>query len=158
MSSSSTSVKSKMPAKKSDASKIAPVSVVVTAAPAAPAAQKAKKEKKPAAASKAAVTVPTVETPSAAAVVEVVESSDVILAGLAEKLKTLGTELTTRVREATKSVSDAIKATKREARLSGFTFCGPDLGRKTAPVFGPCRFTDRPFASHDVAIRQYLMA
>ena len=42
--------------------------------------------------------------------------------------------------------------------LSGFTFCGPDLGRKTAPVFGPCRFTDRPFASHDVAIRQYLIA
>ena len=40
--------------------------------------------------------------------------------------------------------------------LSGFTFCGPDLGRKTAPVFGPCCFTDRPFASHDVAIRQYL--
>jgi len=105
-----------MPAKKSDASKIAaPVSVVVTATPAAPVVQKAKKEKKPAA-SKAAVTVPTVETPSAAAVVEVVESSDVILAGLAEKLKTLGTELTTRVREATKSVSDAIKATKREAR------------------------------------------
>lgn len=117
MSSSSTSVKSKMPAKKSDASKIAaPVSVVVTAAPAAPVAQKAKKEKKPAVASKAAVTVPTVETPSAAAVVEVTESSDVILAGLAEKLKALSTELTTRVREATKSVSDAIKATKREAR------------------------------------------
>jgi chromatin remodeling complex protein RSC6 len=117
MSSSSTSVKSKMPAKKSDASKIAtPVSVVVTAAPAAPVVQKAKKEKKPAAASKAAVTVPTVESPSAAAVVEVVESSDVILAGLAEKLKSLSTELTTRVREATKSVSDAIKATKREAR------------------------------------------
>ncbi len=106
-----------MPAKKSDASKIAtPVSVVVTAAPAAPVVQKAKKEKKPAAASKAAVTVPTVESPSAAAVVEVVESSDVILAGLAEKLKSLSTELTTRVREATKSVSDAIKATKREAR------------------------------------------
>ena len=106
-----------MPAKKSDASKIAaPVSVVVTATPAAPVAQKAKKEKKPAAASKAAVTVPTVETPSAAAVVEVTESSDVILAGLAEKLKALSTELTTRVREATKSVSDAIKATKREAR------------------------------------------
>jgi hypothetical protein len=37
-----------------------------------------------------------------------------------------------------------IRATKSEARLSGFTFCGPDLGRKTAPVFGPCRFTDRP--------------
>ena len=35
--------------------------------------------------------------------------------------------------------------------LSGFTFCGLDLVPKTAPVFGPCIFTDRPFASHDVA-------
>jgi hypothetical protein len=51
-----------------------------------------------------------------------------------------------------------IRATKSEGRLSAFDFWAPDLGRKTAPVFGPCRFTDRPFASHDVAIRQYLMA
>lgn len=95
MSSSSASVKAnKMPAKKSDA---APK--VVAAAP-----------------SKAVLTVPTVETPSAPAAVEATESSDVILAGLAEKLKALSAELTTRVREATKSVADAIKATKREAR------------------------------------------
>lgn len=120
MSSSSASVKAnKMPAKKSDA---APKTVAATPAPvsvAAPAAPvKAVKAKavKVAAPSKAVLTVPTVETPSAPTVAEAVESSDVILAGLAEKLKALSAELTTRVREATKSVADAIKATKREAR------------------------------------------
>jgi len=109
-----------MPAKKSDVTpKSAAVPAPVAATPAAPVkAVKAKavKAEKPAAPSKAVLTVPTVETPSAPAVAEAVESSDVILAGLAEKLKALSAELTTRVREATKSVSDAIKATKREAR------------------------------------------
>jgi len=106
-----------MPAKKSDVvakSAAAPVAVAV-AAPAAPKVVKAKAAK-PAAQSKAAVTVPTVDAPSAPAVVESTEGSDAILAGLAEKLKALSTELTARVREATKSVADAIKATKREAR------------------------------------------
>jgi chromatin remodeling complex protein RSC6 len=108
-----------MPAKKSDvAPKTAAVPVAVPAAAPAAKAPKAKavKAEKPAAPSKAVVTVPTVETPSAPAVAEAVEHSDVILAGLAEKLKALSAELTTRVREATKSVADAIKATKREAR------------------------------------------
>jgi len=119
MSSSSASVKSnKMAPKKSAA---APVAAPVAAVPApvaakAPKAPKAVKVEKAAAPSKAVVTVPTVETPSAPAVVEATEHSDVILAGLAEKLKALSTELTARVREATKSVADAIKATKREAR------------------------------------------
>jgi len=119
MSSSSASVKSnKMAPKKSAA---APVAAPAAAVPApvaakAPKAPKAVKVEKAAAPSKAVVTVPTVETPSAPAVVEATEHSDVILAGLAEKLKALSTELTTRVREATKSVADAIKATKREAR------------------------------------------
>ena len=120
MSSSSASVKSnKMAPKKSAAESAAPAPVVAAAAPAAPVKvvkAKAVKAEKPAAPSKAVVTVPTVETPSAPAVAEAVEHSDVILAGLAEKLKALSTELTTRVREATKSVADAIKATKREAR------------------------------------------
>jgi len=121
MSSSSASVKSnKMAPKKSAAAEsAAPAPVVAAAAPAAPVKvvkTKAVKAEKPAAPSKAVVTVPTVETPSAPAVAEAVEHSDVILAGLAEKLKALSTELTTRVREATKSVADAIKATKREAR------------------------------------------
>ena len=106
-----------MPAKKSDATPktVAVPAPAAAAAPAAPKAQKAKAVKA-AAPSKAVVTVPTVETPSAPAVVEATEHSDVILAGLAEKLKALSTELTARVREATKSVADAIKATKREAR------------------------------------------
>ena len=106
-----------MPAKKSDSAPKVAATVpapVVVAAPAAPV--KAVKVKA-AAPSKAVLTVPTVEAPSAPAEVEAkAESSDVILAGLAEKLKALSTELTTRVREATKSVADAIKATKREAR------------------------------------------
>ena len=119
MSSSSASVKSnKMPAKKSTVApeSAAPAPVVAAAAPAAPVKVVKAKAVKAAAPSKAVVTVPTVETPSAPAVVEAVEHSDVILAGLAEKLKALSVELTTRVREATKSVADAIKATKREAR------------------------------------------
>jgi chromatin remodeling complex protein RSC6 len=118
MSSSSTPSKAnKMPAKKSDATPktVAVPTPAAAAAPAAPKVQKAKAVKA-AAPSKAVVTVPTVETPSAPAVVEATEHSDVILAGLAEKLKALSTELTARVREATKSVADAIKATKREAR------------------------------------------
>ena len=119
-SSSSVSKANKMPAKKSDVKPVvaapAPVAAAPPAAPVKVAKAKAAKAEKPAAASKAVVTVPTVETPSAPAVVEVTESSDVILASLAEKLKALSTELTTRVREATKSVADAIKATKREAR------------------------------------------
>ena len=112
MSSSSTPVKSKMPAKK-DSKPAAPAPAPV-AAP-APKTQKVKAPKA-AAPSKAVVTVPTVETPSAPAVVEAVESSDVLLARLAENLKGLGANLTAQIREATKSVADAIKATKREAR------------------------------------------
>ena len=119
-SSSSVSKANKMPAKKSDVKPVvaapAPVAAAPPAAPVKVAKAKAVKAEKPVAASKAVVTVPTVETPSAPAVVEATESSDVILASLAEKLKALSTELTTRVREATKSVADAIKATKREAR------------------------------------------
>jgi chromatin remodeling complex protein RSC6 len=116
MSSSSASVKSNKMAKKS-----APVTApapVVAATPVVEKAAKAKapKAEKPAAPSKVVVTIPTVETPSAVPATESTDGSDVILAGLAEKLKALGAELTTRVREATKSVSDAIKATKREAR------------------------------------------
>jgi len=101
-----------MPAKK-DSKPAAPAPAPV----AAPAPKTTKvKAPKAAAPSKAVVTVPTVETPSAPAVVEAVESSDVLLARLAENLKGLGANLTAQIREATKSVADAIKATKREAR------------------------------------------
>ena len=108
-----------MPAKKSDVKPVVaatapPVAAAPPAAPAKVVKTKAVKAEKPAAPSKAVVTVPTVEAP--VVVAEASESSDVILASLAEKLKALSAELTTRVREATKSVADAIKATKREAR------------------------------------------
>ena len=116
MSSSSASVKSNKMAKKS--APVATPAPVVAATPVVEKAPKAKavKAEKAATPSKVVVTIPTVETPSAVPTTESTDGSDVILAGLAEKLKALGTELTTRVREATKSVADAIKATKREAR------------------------------------------
>ena len=124
MSSSSSVVKAnKMPAKKSDAKPV----VVATPAPVAAAAPKAPKEakapkakavkvEKAPAAGAASLTVPTVETPSAPVVVESTETSEVQLAALGEKLKALGADLQTRLREATKAVQDAIKAAKREAR------------------------------------------
>ena len=103
-----------MPAKKDSK----PVAAAPAPAPVAATPAKTPKVKAPKAVapSKAVVTVPTVETPSAPAVAETVESSDVLLARLAESLKSLGANLTTQIREATKSVADAIKATKREAR------------------------------------------
>jgi chromatin remodeling complex protein RSC6 len=122
----------KMPAKKSDAPAPAPKTaaaskVVVAAPPPAPAASapsvkketketKETKAKAPKVASKVETVVPTVEAP--VVVVESVEGSEALLASLGEKLKALGTEFTTKVRDAVKNVHDAIKATKREARDS----------------------------------------
>ena len=127
MSASSSVVKAnKMPAKKSDAKPVvvaAPPAPVAAAAPKAPKEAKAPKEPKAKAvkvekapASSASVTLPTVEAPSAPAVAEPTESSEVQLAALGEKLKALGADLQTRLREAVKGVQDAIKAAKREAR------------------------------------------
>jgi hypothetical protein len=117
----------KMPAKKSDAAppaaaKTAAAPAKVAAAPPAPVVASApvavKKETKAKAKvpSKVEIVVPTVETP--APVVESVEGSEALLASLGEKLKALGAEFTTKVRDAVKNVHDAIKATKREARDS----------------------------------------
>lgn len=121
MSASSSVVKAnKMPAKKSDAKPVvvaATPAPVAAAAPKAPkAAPKAKAVKVEKAAGAATLTVPTVETPSAPVAVESTESSEVQLAALGEKLKALGAELQTRLRDAVKGVQDAIKAAKREAR------------------------------------------
>ena len=124
MSASSSVVKAnKMPAKKSDAKPVV-VAAPAVAAPPAPAAAKAPKAPKEAKAVKVekkvaaapSLTVPTVETPSAPAAVESTESSEVQLAALGEKLKALGAELQTRLRDAVKGVQDAIKTAKREAR------------------------------------------
>jgi chromatin remodeling complex protein RSC6 len=106
-----------MPAKKSDAKPAvvaAPPAPASAAAPKAPKAKAVKVEKAPA--SSASVTLPTVEAPTVMAVAEPTESSEVQLAALGEKLKALGADLQTRLREATKAVQDAIKTAKREAR------------------------------------------
>jgi chromatin remodeling complex protein RSC6 len=130
-SSSSVSKSNKMPAAKKD---IAPKTVVaapvVASTPAPKVAKattetKAAKEPKAAKAAKAVVpsksevVVPTVAEPSVIpAATNSSETSDVQLAALAEKLKALSTELSTKVRDAVKAVQEAAKTAKREARDS----------------------------------------
>lgn len=118
-----------MPAAKKD---IAPKTVVATpvAAPVvastpAPKAKDSKVAKEPKAKtakavvpSKTEVIVPTVAEPTVVPVASSSESSDVQLAALAEKLKALSTELSTKVRDAVKAVQEAAKTAKREARDS----------------------------------------
>jgi chromatin remodeling complex protein RSC6 len=119
-----------MPAAKKD---IAPKTVVaapvVASTPAPKVAKattetKAAKEPKAAKAAKAVVpsksevVVPTVAEPSVVPAATSSETSDVQLAALAEKLKALSTELSTKVRDAVKAVQEAAKTAKREARDS----------------------------------------
>ena len=135
MSASSSSVKSnKMPAaKKSDAAPktaapvVAPPAAPPAAAPKAvvakPAATEAKAPKtkvtKAATPAKAEVTVPTVAAPAVEAAAAVpAASSETQLIALAETLKSLSADLSTRVREAVKAVQEAAKSAKREARDS----------------------------------------
>jgi chromatin remodeling complex protein RSC6 len=109
-------------AKKDSAPKTAatPAPVAVAAPVAAPVkAVKVAKPAKTATPAKAEVTVPTVVSPSAEpAVAAPAVSSEVQLAALAETLKTLSSELSTRVRDAVKAVQEAAKSAKREARDS----------------------------------------
>ena len=125
--SSSVSKSNKMPAaKKSDVAPktAAPAPVVATPAPAAPAKAveaKAPKTKvvKAATPAKAEVTVPTVAAPAVEAAAAVpAASSETQLIALAETLKSLSADLSTRVREAVKAVQEAAKSAKREARDS----------------------------------------
>jgi chromatin remodeling complex protein RSC6 len=111
-------------AKKSDAPKTAAAPVAV-AAPAPKAAEpKVKAEPKAKAAktatpAKAEVTVPTVVTPSAEPTsTSPAVSSEAQLAALAETLKSLSSDLSTRVRDAVRAVQEAAKSAKREARDS----------------------------------------
>jgi chromatin remodeling complex protein RSC6 len=124
-SSSSVSKSNKMPAAKKDSKIVAPTPVVAAPAPkveskeskakAEPKAAKATKAEK-ATPAKAEVTVPTVATPSAEPVVASPSvTSETQLAALAETLKALSTDLSTRVRDAVKAVQEAAKAAKREA-------------------------------------------
>ena len=113
-------------AKKSDAAPktAAPAPAVAAPAPAAPAKAveaKAPKTKvvKAATPAKAEVTVPTVAAPAVEAAAAVpAASSETQLIALAETLKALSTDLSTRVREAVKAVQEAAKSAKREARDS----------------------------------------
>jgi chromatin remodeling complex protein RSC6 len=111
-------------AKKSDAA--APV-VVAAPPPAAPkAAPKAAEPKAPktkvakvATPAKAEATVPTVAAPAVVPVVAApTVSSESQLVALAETLKSLSADLSTRVRDAVKAVQEAAKSAKREARDS----------------------------------------
>ena len=118
-----------MPAAKKD---IAPKTVATpVATPVAAPAPKAKESKvakepkepktktaKTVVPSKAEVVVPTVAEPSVVPTATSSETSDVQLAALAEKLKALSTELSTKVRDAVKAVQEAAKTAKREARDS----------------------------------------
>ena len=126
-SSSSVSKSNKMPAaKKSDAPKtVAAATPVVAATPApkAAAAPKAPTEPKAkavkaAAPAKAEVTVPTVASPAVEPSAVPAVSSEVQLAALAETLKALSSDLSTRVRDAVRAVQEAAKTAKREARDS----------------------------------------
>jgi chromatin remodeling complex protein RSC6 len=119
-----------MPAAKKDSKIVAPTPVVAAPAPkveakeskaskAEPKASKATKAEKAATPAKAEVTVPTVASPSAEPVVATpAVTSETQLAALAETLKALSTDLSTRVRDAVKAVQEAAKAAKREARDS----------------------------------------
>jgi len=111
-------------AKKSDAPKTAAAPAAV-AAPAPKAAEpKVKAEPKAKAVktatpAKAEVTVPTVVTPSAEPTSTApAVSSEAQLAALAETLKSLSSDLSTRVRDAVRAVQEAAKSAKREARDS----------------------------------------
>jgi hypothetical protein len=102
--------------KKTDAP-IAPAAPVAAAAPAAK-APKAKKEK--VSVSKAEIVVPTLTTaaPVDAGAAAPAQSSDALLTTLADQLKALSTEFTSRVRDAVKATQEAAKQAKKEARDS----------------------------------------
>lgn len=98
-----------MPADKKTAKKpVAPTS----AAPAAAAAPKTPRK----AAAKAEVTVPVVASADAAAAPAETRSAPEILAALQETLKSLSSELSSRVRAAVHDAQEAVKAIKRDAR------------------------------------------
>lgn len=115
-----------MPAAKKDSKIVAPTPVVAAPAPKVVEAKETKAKAEPkapktkvATPAKAEVTVPTVATPSAEPVIATPSvTSETQLAALAETLKALSTDLSTRVRDAVKAVQEAAKAAKREARDS----------------------------------------
>ena len=113
MSTSVSASKSKMPAKKSAVATDTPV---VTAAPTS-AASKTTKASKTSVPAKAEVTVPVVAPTEVATPAETRHAWE-ILADLQEQIKSLGTELTTRVRALVAQALETAKALKRDARDS----------------------------------------
>lgn len=97
---------------------VAPAAPVAAAAPAAKAPKAAKKEK--VSVSKAEIVVPTltVSAPVDAGAAAPAQSSDALLTTLADQLKALSTEFTSRVRDAVKATQEAAKQAKKEARDS----------------------------------------
>jgi chromatin remodeling complex protein RSC6 len=101
-----------MPADKKTAKKAAPVEA---AAPAVAAPAKTPRKS----AAKAEVTVPVVaETAAVVAAPTETRAAGVILAELQETLRTLGSELSSRLRAAVHDAQEAVKAMKRDARDS----------------------------------------
>ena len=101
--------------KKTDAP-VAPAAPVAAAAPAAKAPKAAKKEK--VSVSKAEIVVPTLTTAAPVETAVASQSSDALLTTLADQLKALSTEFTSRVRDAVKATQEAAKQAKKEARDS----------------------------------------
>lgn len=94
----------------------APAAAPVVVAAAAPAAKATKAKKEKVSISKAEIVVPTLTT--AAPTEAPAQSSDALLSTLADQLKALSTEFTSRVRDAVKATQEAAKQAKKEARDS----------------------------------------
>lgn len=105
-------VNANMPADKKTKAPVAPVVAPVAAA--APAKTTAPRK----AAAKVEVTVPVVAEVAAVATPAETRTAPEILSGLQETLKTLSSELTSRVRAAVHDAQEAVKAIKRDARDS----------------------------------------
>lgn len=123
MPASSTSVNSNKMAKDSKVTKAAAKSETVAPPAAATTPAKAPRAK---AASKTEVTLPVVAaaapavvTAPAPAEAEDTRTADTILSTLQETLKSISSEMTTRMRDAVKSALEASKAVKRELRTKG---------------------------------------
>ena len=123
MPSSSTSVNSNKMAKDSKVTKAQAKTETVAPAEAATTPAKTPRAK---AASKTEVTLPVVAAPAPAVVAapapaesEDTRTADTILSTLQETLKSISSEMTTRMRDAVKSALEASKAVKRELRTKG---------------------------------------
>jgi len=128
MPSSSTSVNSNKMAKDSKVTKaaaktetVAPPAAATTPAkaPRAKAASKTEVTLPVVAAAAPAAAVPAVAAAPAAAEAEDTRTADTILSTLQETLKSISSEMTTRMRDAVKSALEASKAVKRELRTKG---------------------------------------